>query len=53
MLTSYIGQCLQQAEIACGGGDNLQAKYLGKADAAVLNELKNEITGRGAGNRQY
>lgn len=54
LLTSYVAQCLQQAEMACGGAAVLQAKYLAKADEVVLSELQKELTAQGAvGNRRY
>ena len=53
MLTAYVGQCLAQAEMICGGSATFQAKYLAKADEVILEELRKEITGTGPGNRQY
>ncbi|KAF7790859.1 hypothetical protein EIP86_001817 [Pleurotus ostreatoroseus] len=54
LLTSYVAQCLQQAEVACGGAAVLQAKYLAKADEVVLSELQKELTAQGVvGNRRY
>ena len=54
LLTSYVAQCLQQAEMACGGAAALQAKYLAKVDEVVLSELQKELTAQGVvGNRRY
>ncbi|THH02435.1 hypothetical protein EW026_g424 [Hermanssonia centrifuga] len=49
-LTSYIAARLQEAEAACGGSAALQAKYLAKADPAVLKEIHAELTGQNPGN---
>ena len=53
MLTSYVGQCLVQAEMICGGSAAFQQKYLTKADDVVIEELKREIAGAGPGSRKY
>ena len=52
LLTAYVGQCLQQAEVVCGGPRNMQA-YLDKADPIVLREVQKEINAQGIGQRRY
>ncbi|KAI0268377.1 ARM repeat-containing protein [Gloeopeniophorella convolvens] len=44
-LSSYIGERLRQAEVACGGTQVMQTQYLAKADPPVLQHLMREIFG--------
>ncbi|KAJ3559178.1 hypothetical protein NM688_g492 [Phlebia brevispora] len=53
LLTSYVAQCVQEGEIACGGAAVMQSRYLARADETVLDELKKELTGQGVGNKRY
>jgi hypothetical protein len=38
-LTNFVMEKLQQAEIACGGSEAFESKYLNKADPAVLSQI--------------
>lgn len=53
LLTGFVSQCLEQATIAVGGAQVLQAKYLQKADPTVLAELRKEMDGQAGGIRRY
>lgn len=44
-LTAYIGAKLREAEVACGGGAELQSRYLAKAEPLLLKQIYDAITG--------
>ena len=44
-LTTYIGAKLQEAEAACGGGAELQSRYLAKAEPLLLKQILDAVTG--------
>ncbi|KAI0320679.1 ARM repeat-containing protein [Amylostereum chailletii] len=46
LLTSFIAQRLQEAEMACGGSQVMQTQYLAKADPHVLKQIVTEVFGR-------
>ncbi|OCH87913.1 ARM repeat-containing protein [Obba rivulosa] len=43
LLTTFVASCLQQAEIACGGGAMLQSRYLAKVDPTVIKQIQAEL----------
>ena len=45
-LASFIGARLQEATEICGGPQELQTRYLAKADPTVLKQLQDEISGK-------
>jgi hypothetical protein len=45
LLSSFIGERLRDAEVACGGTQVMQTRYLAKADPPVLQHLMREIFG--------
>ncbi|KAK7695434.1 hypothetical protein QCA50_000070 [Cerrena zonata] len=45
-LTQYVGAKINEAEAACGGGAVLQAQWLAKADATVLKQIQDSLTGK-------
>ena len=44
-LTTYIAERLRDAEAACGGGAELQSRYLSKADPLLMKQIYDAITG--------
>ncbi|KAH9943383.1 ARM repeat-containing protein [Epithele typhae] len=44
-LTAYIGARLQEAEAACGGAAELQARYLAKAEPLLLKQITDALMG--------
>ncbi|KAM5532278.1 hypothetical protein V8D89_014036 [Ganoderma adspersum] len=44
-LTAYIGAKLREAEAACGGGAELQSRYLAKAEPLLLKQIYDAVTG--------
>ncbi|KAI1796323.1 ARM repeat-containing protein [Ganoderma leucocontextum] len=44
-LTAYIAATLRDAEAACGGGAELQSRYLAKAEPLLLKQIYDAITG--------
>ena len=44
-LTTYIAERLHDAEAACGGGAELQSRYLSKADPLLMKQIYDAITG--------
>ncbi|PIL37210.1 hypothetical protein GSI_00903 [Ganoderma sinense ZZ0214-1] len=44
-LTAYIGAKLREAEAACGGGAELQSRYLAKAEPLLLKQIYDAIAG--------
>jgi len=45
LLSSFIAERLRDAEVACGGTQVMQSRYLAKADPPVLQHLMREIFG--------
>lgn len=45
LLSSFIAERLREAEVACGGTQVMQTRYLAKADPPVLQHLMREIFG--------
>jgi len=45
LLSSFIAERLREAEVACGGAQVMQTRYLAKADPPVLQHLMREIFG--------
>ena len=44
-LTGYIAERLREAEAACGGGAELQNRFLSKADPLLMKQIYDALMG--------